>query len=141
MALHSVLGGFHLTVAVGGSHVPPDEPPQPSLVVVGEATVRVEADALMVTCGVQTSGGHPSQCLRDNTAITLRVVQCLLALGIAQADIRSSGFGVYGLGAPVTPAGDRTQDLASGVVSLLTVHLADASRLADVLEAATRGGA
>jgi len=64
------------------------------LTVIGEATRSVAPDAAELTIGVQTTSPSAAQALRENAARMLHVVQAILALGVNQTDIETTGLSV-----------------------------------------------
>lgn len=64
------------------------------LTVVGEATRSVAPDVAELTIGVQTTSPSAAPALRENAARMLHVVQAIVALGVSQTDIETTGLSV-----------------------------------------------
>src|SRR5919202_547899 len=64
------------------------------LTVVGEATRSVAPDVAELTIGVQTTSTSAAQALRENATRMLHVAQAIMALGVNQTDIETTGLSV-----------------------------------------------
>lgn len=64
------------------------------LTVVGEATRSVAPDVAELTVGVQTTSTSAAQALRENAARMLHVAQAIVALGVSQTDVETTGLSV-----------------------------------------------
>jgi len=64
------------------------------LTVVGEATHSVTPDVAELTVGVQTTNTSAAPALRENAARMLHVVQAIMALGVSQTDVETTGLSV-----------------------------------------------
>jgi uncharacterized protein YggE len=66
--------------------------PSEGLTVIGEATRSIAPDVAELTVGVQTTSTSAAQALREHATRMLHVVQAILALGVSQTDIETTGL-------------------------------------------------
>ena len=67
----------------------------PTVSTSGTATAKVQPDKFSVTVGVETNGSTAKEAADKNADLTAKVVAAFRGLGIAEADISTSGFSVY----------------------------------------------
>jgi len=83
-----------LSVFLGTSPVSAEQPPAPSITVVGAATASAPPDTAEVATGVVTQAATAAQALNQNSATMDRVLKAVAALGIAERDVRTSGVSI-----------------------------------------------
>jgi len=132
------------------------------LTVVGEATRSVVPDVAALTIGVQTTSPSAAQALHENAARMLHVVQAIVALGVSQTDVETTGLSVSplyplfypSLGQPQWPMvspyrqpgpsaiASEVQPLVGyRVSSMAQVLLRDTNRSGEMLDTAVAAGA
>src|SRR5215213_2470502 len=80
-------------VAQTGVASPPGAPPYISASAVGDA--RIVPDRAMVSVAVESQGTSAAKAGADNAARQTRVIDAVKAVGIAAAQIRTSGYNVF----------------------------------------------
>ena len=87
-----------------------EQEPAPSITVVGFATASAPPDTVEVTAGAVTQAATAAQALSQNSAVMDRVLKAVVALGIAERDVRTSGVSIVPQRAQPQPG--RQQPLA-----------------------------
>ena len=128
-----------LPLAVHAQAVAPER--QRSVNVSGYAEVQATPDRAHVSAGVVTQGATATAAVQQNTQSMRGVFDALKSAGVAEADIRTSGFNV----SPVfdEPKQPRTAPriVAYQVGNTVTALVRDPARLGDILDALIKGGA
>ena len=115
------------------------------ITVVGEGTVRARPDVITLRLGVETNAQTASAALSQARAASERVIQRLRELGVAEADLQTTGLNVFRIqdgppmgggmgGAPNAPTTYRGWAGVSATVP-------DVAKAGTVLEAAMQSGA
>jgi uncharacterized protein YggE len=114
----------------------PAQPVPSGLSVVGEATVKAEPDVAYVTTGVQTRGQTARQAQDENTRKMNDILAAIKRLGVADADIRTSGINLH-------PNYGRQPDQIEGYIATnsVTITVQDVRRVGEVLDATVTAGA
>lgn len=60
----------------------------------GTGVVSVAPDIVIVTIGVTTRGGNPVETLEENSASMQAVIDAVIAAGVAERDVATSGFSI-----------------------------------------------
>ncbi len=116
-------------------------PAQPrTLVVTGTGKVEVAPDLVTVNLGVQTVGEDIAQVVAENNRRSQRVQQAVLALGVAQEDVRTISFNVSPQ-EQYDETGNPTGVTVYWVDNTVTVTLRQVDRLGELLQAAVDAGA
>ncbi|MDI3280547.1 MAG: SIMPL domain-containing protein [Bacillota bacterium] len=132
--------GFNLGVTGQGGEEGRGEAAERGIFVTGEATVEVPPDRASVVLGVEADGKTAEEAQAKNAEAMQRVQTALRRLGIAEEQMRTSGFVLHPLrrwekeGQTERLVGYRTS-------SRLTVTVAELDRLGSVLDAAVKAGA
>ncbi len=113
---------------------------QRSLVVTGTGKVEVAPDIVTVNLGVQTVGEDIAQVMADNNRRSQRVQQAVVALGVAQDDVRTISFNVSPQ-AQYDESGKPTGATVYWVDNTITVTLRQIDQLGRLLQAAVDAGA
>ena len=131
-----------LTSGIAFAQEAPTAPPsQPGITVVGDGVIQARPNATSVNLGVQVTAASPAEALAQARQRTERVLQRLRELGIAEADLQTSGLSVNpNFGPGRDPAAQPTVTGYNGSANL-TVQVADVNRVGDVLTAAVDAGA
>ncbi len=116
------------------------------ITVVGTGRSSGTPDVANVSLGVQTQNASVQQAVKSNQDIMNAILAQLKALGIADADIRTSNYSIYTQGTivkPVEPGGNSSgQDqMVYAVNNQVDVKVRDISKLSDVLDKAVTAGA
>jgi uncharacterized protein YggE len=116
--------------------------------VTGEAVRRIAPENAEFLIEIQAGAPTAAQALRDNQTKFTQVAQTLQALGVHAHDLQTISQNMINLYAPVMPAlpgyGGVQPDLQFGSWHsriVIRVHVRDASRAGEVMDAATRAGA
>lgn len=121
------------------SMAPPERPRTVS--VSGYAEIQATPDRAHVSAGVVTQAATAAQAVQQNTQAMRGVFDALRAAGVAEADIRTSGFTV----APVfdEPKQPRTAPRIVGyqVGNTVAALVREPGKLGDILDALVKGGA
>lgn len=75
--------------------VQPVAMPARTITVVGEGEVRVKPDIARVTIGVETLRGNVREATDANNTVIDAVIAAVIAAGVAEDDIQTSGFSVF----------------------------------------------
>ena len=112
-------------------------PSEHTLSVSGTGTVKVTPDVADVQLGVQITR-ETAKAARDDAATAMSaVIEALRALGIADADIQTSYINL----GPVYDYNSGQKITGYQVSNVVNVHVADLSKLADVLDTTVSAGA
>jgi uncharacterized protein YggE len=112
-----------------------------TITVVGEGTVSAEPDQAVVTVGVETIGDTVQKATGESGDIMTALLAAFKAEGVAVADIRTSGYGVW------TDYGSRSDIVGSDskpiyrVNNTVSVTVRDLDKLGAILDAAIEAGA
>jgi uncharacterized protein YggE len=117
---------------------PGGNPTEHTLSVTGTGTVKVTPDVADVQLGVQVTR-DTVKAARDEAASAMgKVIDALHALGIADADIETSYFNIN----PVYDYNSASQSITGYQVSnVVSVHVRDLSKVADVIDDSVTAGA
>ena len=106
----------------------------------GSAEVKVTPDRAQVTVSVQTENADVKKAQSENAAMMDAVVKAIKAAGIADADIRTSGYSIY-------PVYDDTSSIFGKkvkyyrVTNSVQVTIRDVTKTGEVIDAAVAAGA
>jgi len=106
----------------------------------GSAEVKVTPDRVQVTVSVQTENADVKKAQSENAAMMDAVVKAIKAAGIADADIRTSGYSIY-------PVYDDTSSIFGKkvkyyrVTNSVQVTIRDVTKTGEVIDAAVAAGA
>ena len=131
-----------LTSSVALAQEAPAAPPtMPGITVVGDGVVQARPNTTSVNLGVQVTANTPAEALAQARQRTERVLQRLRELGIAEADLQTSGLTVNpNFGPARDPAAQPTVTNYNGSATV-SVQVADVNRVGDILTAAVDAGA
>ena len=136
-------GGLSAAGTAAAQQPAPLAPPsQRTIRVSGTGEARARPDAARLTFAVETFSPTAREAGAENAEVMERVVQALLAAGVARSDIESSNYSVFPEYVP--PERDQPQVerirgyRATNQVSLLTTEL---ERLGDLIDVALAAGA
>lgn len=111
-----------------------------TITVVGEGKVTLKPDIARVTIGVETVTGGVKEASDTNRTAVEAVLDALLAQGIAEEDLQTSGFSIYaerfGPDGPL-PEGDVQYRVSNNVM----VTIRDLENVGTILDAAIEAGA
>ncbi len=117
-------------------------PETATLTAEGTGAVMATPDILVVSIGVTTRGDTPSEALSANSADMQNVIDAILAAGVDQADVTTSGFSINPVYAELRPADDQTQRIiAYNVSNQVTVRIRDINASGDILDQVVTAGA
>ena len=80
--------------AAFAQQTPPATPPEPQVVVSGEATVQAAPDRAWITISAESRAGNPREAQRRNTEAMTPVLEKLKAAGVPAAAIRTLAYDV-----------------------------------------------
>jgi len=117
-------------------------PPNRTITVVGTGKAAGSPDVAEINIGVETRSESVQQAAADNTAQMNKILEAIKKLGIADKDIRTSNYSVYGQRVPDVKAdGSAEGPVVYHVNNQLNVTVRDLTRLGDVLDQAVAAGA
>ncbi len=115
--------------------------PKPSLSVTGEGWADVRPDLATAQIGVQTRDTDAGEAVSANNQKAQAVIEAIQALGIAEADILTSQFSVYGQEEFDKETGEPSGRVTYIVDNTVSVTIRDLSQVGPVLDAALGAGA
>jgi len=131
--------------------------PQPieGITVIGEAVRRVSPESAEFLIEITTSAPTAAQALRDNQMKTTQVAQAVMALGVQHPDMQSISLNVHSLYVPAMqalPSFGMLPQIGSAVpaevqfgayhaTNTLRIHIREAGRVGEIVDAAARAGA
>ncbi len=130
--------GLVSLVLAGCGAIAPTQPR--TLTLTGTGKVDVTPDIVTVNLGVQTVGEDIAQVVAENNRKSQRVQQAVVALGVAQEDVRTISFYVSPQ-AQYDDAGNPTGVTVYWVENSITVTLRKIDQLGELLQAAVDAGA
>src|SRR5688572_16110674 len=138
--LNSVLARPAHAQESGASRPAAGEAPR-SIAVLGEGVAHVRPDAITLRLGVEVLAQSPAAALARARENSERVLQRLRELGVAEADLQTTGFNVFRIrdGPPPSP-GQQQPSSYRGYASI-GVKVGDVGRAGTILEAAMQAGA
>jgi hypothetical protein len=111
-----------------------------TITVVGEGKVTLEPDIARVTIGVETVTNTVKEASDTNRAAVESVLNTLLAQGIAEEDLQTSGFSIYA--ERFGPDGPLEEgDVRYRVSNNVSVTIRDLENVGTILDAAIEAGA
>jgi uncharacterized protein YggE len=114
--------------------------PARTITVVGEGVVNIEPNVARTNIGVEVLRPTVEEAAAENAAIVEALLTTLRELGIADADIQTSGYNVYaerfGSGGLVSE-----EEVQYRVSNSVTVIIRDLDQVGEVLDAAIKAGA
>ncbi len=125
-------------VLVTGVHAAEDN--DRVIITSGSSEVKVTPDRAQVTVSVQTENADVKMAQSENAAKMDAVVKAIKAAGIADADVRTSGYSIY-------PVYDDTSSIFSKkvktyrVTNSVQVTIRDVTKTGEVIDAAVAAGA
>jgi len=127
-------------VALAQEITPATPTPARTITVVGEGVVNIEPNVARTNIGVEVLRPTVEEAAAENAAIVESLLATLSELGIADADIQTSGFNVYaeryGAGGPVSE-----EEVQYRVSNSVTVIIRNLDQVGAVLDAAIKAGA
>jgi len=127
------------------AQVPPVQPTPASyvggLTVVGEGTAKADPDLAYVTVGVQTRAKTAQDAQAQNTQQMNAVLNAVKALGVADADLRTTGMSLQPSYAPPPQPNAANQIDGYTAINTVTITVQDVSKVGAILDAATGAGA
>src|SRR5829696_426814 len=124
-------------VAQTGVASPPGAPPYISASAIGDA--RIVPDRAMVSVAVESQGESAAKAGADNAARQTRVIDAVKAVGIAAAQIRTSGYNVFPDYAQRDNKGPRVTGYRAH--NTVQVEVRDIALVGKVIDAALAAGA
>lgn len=127
-----------ITLLVTGVHAAEDS--DRVIITSGSSEVKVTPDRAQVTVSVQTENADVKMAQSENAAKMDAVVKAIKAAGIADADVRTSGYSIY-------PVYDDTSSIFSKkvktyrVTNSVQVTIRDVTKTGEVIDAAVAAGA
>jgi len=115
--------------------------PKPSISVTGEGWADVRPDLAAAQIGVQTRDQDAGRAVEANNQKAQAVIEAIRALGIAEADILTSQFSVYGQEGFDKETGEPSGAVTYIVDNTVSVTIRDLSQVGPVLDAALGAGA
>ena len=110
------------------------------ITVVGEGVVNIEPNVARTNIGVEVLRPTVEEAAAENATIVDALLATLSELGIADADIQTSGYNVYaeryGAGGPVGE-----EEVQYRVSNTVTVIMRDLDQVGEVLDASIKAGA
>jgi uncharacterized protein YggE len=111
-----------------------------TITVVGEGKVSLEPDIARVTIGVETVTNTVKEASDTNRAAVEAVLEALLAQGIDEKDVQTSGFSIYA--ERFGPEGPLAEgDVRYRVSNNVSVTIRDLDNVGTILDAAIEAGA
>ena len=111
-----------------------------TITVVGEGVVNIEPNVARTNIGVEVLRPTVEEAAAENATIVDALLATLSELGIADADIQTSGYNVYaeryGAGGPVGE-----EEVQYRVSNTVTVIIRDLDQVGEVLDASIKAGA
>lgn len=137
----AALGGWiHVPSAGAQAESPLGPVMSRTITVVGSGSVSIRPDVARVQIGVETMRKSVQEASAENRETLEAVIEALMAEGIAESDIQTSGFSVfaerYG---PEGPLAD--DDLNYRVSNTVRIEVYDLDNIGQILDAAIEAGA
>ncbi len=133
-------GWLHTPVALAQDAAPATPATARTITVVGEGVVNIEPNVARANIGVEVLRPTVDEAAAENAAIVEALLATLRELGIADADIQTSGYNVfaerYGAGGPVSE-----EEVQYRVSNSVTVIIRDLDQVGEVLDASIKAGA
>lgn len=109
----------------------------------GSGMVTLVPDLAYVTVGVRTEDPDAGSAVEGNNLQTQAVIDAMLALGVAEEDVRTTNFSIYTFEDYVEPfvEGTTTRNSRYVVENSVSVTVRDLSVIGDLLSAAVDAGA
>jgi uncharacterized protein YggE len=122
--------------------VPPPATRQQEITVMGDGSASARPDQAWISVGVQTSKPTAAEALAEANAATEAVLARLDQLGIARANVQTSGLSLFPIqeGAPKQPGADPAIT-GYRAVNQLTVLVSDLNKVGQVLDGVVAAGA
>ncbi|MCS7282739.1 MAG: SIMPL domain-containing protein [Anaerolineae bacterium] len=111
------------------------------LVATGSATVSAEPEIARVTFGVDLRGADPAAIVREAAEKMNRALAAVKALGVAEADIQTTGYNLWVESVYDPETGRPTGEIVYHVSHFVQVTLRDMGRVGDLLAAVVEAGA
>jgi len=107
----------------------------------GTGMVFAEPDVVIVTIGVTTRGDTPAAALEANSADMQAVIDAVLAAGVDEADVATSGFSISPVYSNQREDGQPQRITGYTVSNQVTVHIRDFAASGDILNEVVAAGA
>lgn len=138
-----------LVLAIGCHHVRPNPipaglgRPSPGITVVGNGEASAKPDIARIHLGVESSAVRASEAVAQASKISARLIEILKQAGIADSDLRTTGFSIHRDRAPEPLPADRAareppQYRAS---NMLVATVRNLDRIGTILDQAVSAGA
>lgn len=131
--------------AQGQTPTPEETPPgtlpaQPrTLSVSGSGETFLTPDIAYINIGVHTEGEDAAEAVSRNTERAQRVIDALVAFGIAERDIQTTNFSIYPR-QEYDPQGNPLDEITYLVDNTVYVTVRDISQIGELLDAAVQSG-
>lgn len=132
------LVGFSQPVAAAQNT--PEVPAGRSITVVGEGKVRVKPDIAQAGIGIEIINADVKQASDEATATMQKILDALKAQGVAENDIQTSYFNIWGE-RPYSPDSSQSTQTIYHVSNTVNVTIRDLSKVTTTLGAAIEAGA
>ena len=111
-----------------------------TVTVTGSGKVYLTPDIAYITIGVHTEGDNAAEAVASNNTQSQKVIDALLAQGIAEKDIQTTNFSIYPQ-QEFDTEGKPTGKIKYIVDNSVFVTVRDITKVGDVLDAAVKAGA
>ena len=116
-------------------------PETATLTAEGTGTVFAEPDIVVITIGVTTRGDTPAAALSANNADMQAVIDAVLAAGVEEADVATSGFSINPVYSELRENNQSPRIVGYNVSNQVTVRIRDFDSSGDVLNQVVAAGA
>lgn len=117
-------------------------PETPTLTAEGTGVVYARPDIVMITIGVTTRAESPADALEANNGDMQAVIDAVMAAGVEEADIQTSGFSISPVYADRNYDSNETAEIIAFTVSnQLTVRIRDIDSSGDLIDQVVDAGA
>jgi uncharacterized protein YggE len=135
----SIVASFFLLAGVlGAGQVVASDDPVPRIQVTGEGSSNVAPDMAVLSLSVMREATTARDALSANSAAMTKVLEAMIALGIAQRDVQTSNFSIqprYSNPPRQGPGADEPRKLVGYTVrNSVSVRVRDISRVGEVLD-------
>jgi len=115
--------------------------PGRTVTVISEGEARAEPDVAFVGAGVQADGATAREALGAANDSMAAILSALQAVGIAPADIQTSGLNLFSLDAPPGPDGGAPRVTGYRAVNSVTITIRDITRAEAIVDVLLGAGA
>lgn len=104
----------------------------------GEGKIVVTPDLAYIDLGVQTKNADAEKAQQENAKLMTAVVAALKAMGIAEADIKTTGYNLY---QTYDYYQDKQSDPYYVASNIVNVKIKDITKVGSIIDGATKAGA